>query len=311
VSTSFRTRRPLRVFDVVDAFALERGLTGAHPRPIGAVRVLLLADGQRSFERPPELVLGYNRLGYAVSYGRLRFPDGAERVGNFDAGPFRLRVESRHYQAVEVADVVLPEVEPLRIELAAGHAYPFPAAITPPARVGDPTVPALTLLRGAVFTPDGEGRAGVLVESPTAVPYRTDADGQWVLVFPEGVPASALVDVTVTAPGADPVVGRDVPVTPAGEASLAQTAVRGRVRAPGVDPRTVTVRVAGLAAGVRADGAWFCYFPVDHGGGQVAVTATLPDGRSRTVPDVEVTPRRTTTVPEFSFPPEVMRSRDA
>jgi hypothetical protein len=311
--TGFRTRRPVRVFDLVDGFALERGLTGAHPRPIGAVRVLLLADGAQTFARPPELVLGYNRFGYAVSYGRLRYPDGAERAGTFGVGPYRLRVLSEHYQTSDLSGVELPAAEPLRVELAAGYTYPFPVAITPPARVGDPTVAALTLLRGAVFAPDGSGVAGAVVDAPTAVSYRIGADGQWVLVFPDGAPASELVDVTITAPGANPVVVREVRVTPAGEATLAQTALRGTVRAPGVDPRTVAVRVTGLAgqAGVRADGAWSCYFPLDHGGGRVTVTATLPDGRRRTVPDVEVTPRRTTIVPEFSFPPEAMRSRDA
>lgn len=320
----YRTRTALRVFDPVDSFARNRGLAGARPRPIGAVQVYLLADrtpgAERNFDVPPELVLARDPDGYAISYGRLRTPDGGVRATRFLGGPYLLRVRSTYYQVADFDGVRLPatadQPEPYELVLSPAYTYPFPTATTPPmVKLDDTGATALTLLRGAVLAPDRRGIPDARVTAPTAMPYRTDQDGQWVLVFTEGVPPSAQVDVTIAVPGANPVVLPGVPVDPGGTATLAQTALRGRILAPGANPGSATVLVEGTpgAAGVRADGAWNYCFPIDQPAGSVSVTATLPDGRSLNARDVPVTPRHTTTVPDFSFPRSHhgLRSSDA
>jgi hypothetical protein len=309
----FRTRKAVRVFDILDGFARRRGLTGAHPRPIGPVRIYLLADhtpgAERTFDPPPELVIGWDHEGNAISHGRLRTPGGGSRDGGFRGGPYTLSVRSSFYQRTDFDGVAIPatasQPEPCTMVLEAAHTYPFPVATTPPpVQLGTTPTVALTLLRGAAFAPDGTGLADVLVSAPGAVGYRTDVDGQWVLVFGEGVPAEATVDVTIAAPGTDPRTLTGVPVEPGGDATLAQTALRGRIRAPGVDVSLAAVRIDGFpaSAGMRRDGAWGYYFPLDQTATGVTVTATLPDGRTRGVTGQPVTPNRTTIVPDFSFP---------
>lgn len=311
MTVRYRTTTAARVFDIVDGFARARGLTGARPRPAAAVRVFLLADhtpgAEQSFDVPPELVLVRDQSGNVVSFGRLRYPDGAVRAVDFRGGPYTLRVRSAFHQVADFADVRIPatadQPEPYPMVLDAGYRYPFPRVSTPPAvQIGDAAVAALTLLRGTVFEPDGTGVADAAITAPGAVRYRTDADGQWVLVFPDGVPATARVDVTVELPGRDPVTLPGVPVEPGGEATLPQTALRGRITAPGVDPATATVWVGDTPGGIRTDGTWVFYFPPTQPETRVTVTARLPDGRTQRVPDVQVSPRETRTVPAFSFP---------
>lgn len=309
----YRTTTAARVFDIVDGFARLRGLAGARPRPAGTVRVFLLADrtpgAERFFADPPELVLVRGPDGNAVSFGRLRYSDGAVRAVDFLGGPYILRVRSTCHQLADFPEVHIPatpeQSEPYSMVLDAGYRYPFPRVSTPPAvQLGDAAVHALTLLRGAVFQPDGTGVMNAVVTAPGAIRYRTDEDGQWVLVFADGVPATASVDVTIELPGADPIVLPDVPVEPGGESTLAQTALRGRIVSPGTDPATATVRVTGSpgAAGVRANGLWAYYFPPNQSDARVTVTATLPDGRSQRTTDVPVGANRTSVVPDFSFP---------
>lgn len=206
-----RSLTATRVFDIVDGFAAQRGLDGARPRPLGRVRLFLVADrtpgAERTFTDPPELVLATSDSGYAVSFGVVQQPDGSRHVEPFGAGPYLLRVRSDRYQVADFDGVSLPatvgQPEPYEMVLAAGYSYPFPVAATAPSiEVGGPTSAALALLRGEVLAPDGSGVADANVSAPGATPYRTDADGQWVLVFADGVPAAGAVDVTITAPGA-------------------------------------------------------------------------------------------------------------
>jgi hypothetical protein len=313
IGYEYRTLAATRVFDIVDDFARQRGLAGARPRPIGSVRIFLIADHtpglNRVFPVPTEFVLTVNDHGYAISFGRLLQADGTERAVAFGGGPYLLRVRSDYYQVSDFDHVELPatqaQPEPYEMVLEAGYTYPFPVASTPPtAQVGNSVTNALALLRGAALAPDGSGVADAVVTAPTATQYRTDTDGQWVLVFADGAPASGLVDVTVTAPGAGAVTVPRVTVTPAGEAVLPQTALRGRVLAPGTDPATAVVLVDGQPGqgGVRSDGVWAYYFPLTQAATTVTVTATLPGRGTMTVPGVPVTPRSTTAVPDFSFP---------
>jgi hypothetical protein len=315
--TEYRTRAAVRVFDPVDLLARVRGLAGTRPRPIGALRVFLLADhtpgAERSYERPPELILGQDTQGYVISHGKLRDARGRVSGGGFGGGPYSLRVNAEHYQVAEFTGVRIPasaeQPEPFELPLRPAYSYPFPRAVAPPVvELTGSTPRSLSLLRGSVLAPQGTGVADAEVTAPGAFPYRTDTDGEWALVFPEGAPGP--VDVTITVPDSPPVVLTGIVLTPGGTTSLAQTALRGRVRAPGVDPRTATVRVMGSpgTAGIRADGGWTYCFPPDHQTGEATVAAALPDGRTLTV-TAAVTPRRTNTVPEFRFPE--MRSSDA
>lgn len=309
----YRSRTATRVFDIIDGFALQRGLGSARPRPIGQVRLFLVADhtpgANQVFATPPELLLTTGASGYSTSFGLVRQPDGSQIVEQFGAGPYLLRVRSDRYQVIDFDNVFLPatagQPEPYEMVLAAAYTYPFPVTATAPSiEAGGATSAALALLRGAVLAPDGSGVVDATVSAPGAVSYRTDTDGQWVLVFTDGVPATGLVDVTITAPGTGPVMVPGVAVTPGGEVVLPQTSARGRIIAPGVDPSTAVVQVLGQPgqAGVRGDGVWAYCFPPTQAATTVTVTANLPDHRSTTVPDVQVTPRATTTVPDMRFP---------
>lgn len=309
----YRGRTATRVFDIIDGFALQRGLDGARPRPIGQVRLFLVADhtpgANQAFATSPELLLTTSASGYSISFGLVRQPDGSQIVGQFGAGPYLLRVRSDNYQVIDFDNVFLPatagQPEPYEMVLAPACTYPFPVTATAPSiEVGGTPSAALALLRGAVLAPDGSGVVDATVSAPGAVSYRTDTDGQWVLVFADGVPAASLVDVTITAQGAGPVVVTGVAVTPGGEMVLPQTSVRGRIAAPGVDLSTAVVQVLGQPgkAGVQGDGVWAYYFPPAQAATTVTVTASLPDHPSITVPDVQVTPRATTTVPDMRFP---------
>src|SRR5262249_998022 len=159
--------------------------------------------------------------GYSISFGLVRQPDGSQIVGQFGAGPYLLRVRSDNYQVIDFDNVFLPatagQPEPYEMVLAAAYTYPFPVTPAAPSiEVGGTAWAALALVRGAVLAPDGSGVVDATVSAPGAVPYRTDTDGQWVLVFTGGVPATGLVDVTITAPGTGPVVATGVAVTPGG-----------------------------------------------------------------------------------------------
>lgn len=312
-SIEYRSRTATRVFDIIDGFALQRGLAGARPRPIGQVQLFLIADhtpgAGQVFATPPELLLTASNGGFSISFGLVRQPDGSQVAGQFGAGPYLLRARSDNYQVTDFDNVFLPatagQPEPYEMVLAAAYTYPFPVTATAPSvEVGGTTSAALALLRGAMLAPDGSGVVDATVSAPSSIPYRTDTDGQWVLVFTDGVPAAGLVDVTITAPGTGPVVVTGVAVTPGGEAVLPQTSVRGRIVAPGADPSAAVVQVLGQPgqAGVRGDGVWAYYFPPAQAATTVTVTATLPDQPSVTAPGVQVIPRTTTTVADMRFP---------
>lgn len=309
-------RAPLRVFSLIDAFARAWGTAGTRPRPIGPVRLLLLADraprAERTFTGPAELVLKHTPAGYAVSYGRLREAAGGAGILPAAGGSYRLRVCAPLYQRVEVEEVRIPatpeQPDPFSLALQPSYLYPFPTAVTPRSGDGRAAAPGgLTLLYGSVLAPDGSPVAGAAVTTPEATAYRTTEDGQWVLVFAAGVPGSARVDVTITVPGAAPMLLPKLPLTPGRATVLPQTALRGRILATREETAAARVRVEGAPAtvGARRDGAWRYYFPPDQRETRAAVTAVLPDGRALTARNVPVVPRRTGSVPDFRFPPTI------
>lgn len=132
---ALRLRRPVRVFDLVDGFAADRGLAGPRPRPIGPVRVFVDIDTGAG-GTGAELVLRTNRDGYAVFFGQLRLPGGAVRRVAL-SGTHTLRVDSPYYEATEFAGVPIPagdQPEPYQLLLRPGPNYPFPTATEPATR---------------------------------------------------------------------------------------------------------------------------------------------------------------------------------
>ena len=290
------------IFDLEDAYARDRGVLGPHPRIDGPVRLLLVGRmtpaGREEIAPAPELELRRNDRGYDLFFGIVRSP-GAERT-HLDEGTYVVRVDTDgRYQRAERADVRIPEpAVPYVFDLAPGHAYAFPSGSSVPRSLGP------TLLRGALQGPDGAGLADATVEVVGVTErYLTDRSGQWVLVFPDGQ-ASGDVTVRFGLPDGSTTDVASVPVAAGREATLAQTALRGQVVTNAGRPIAgAVVSVGGRPGSARSgpDGAWSYFFGVAQAAINVNVTATLPDGRSQTAPNVPVQPRATVVVPRFRF----------
>ncbi|MCG8346178.1 MAG: carboxypeptidase-like regulatory domain-containing protein [Chloroflexales bacterium] len=293
----------IAIFDLEDRYARLRQGGESHPRPIGPVAMYLVGrmiDGQRQdFAQPLELRVRRNPSGYYLFFGEVKQRDSTLRRVDLAPGAYIIRVESQYYQVAERTDIVLPRYDAAYFfDLAPGFAYPFPAQVW---KSHGPT-----LLRGNLYHRDGAGLAGALIEvagqEQQGINYRTDATGQWVLVFPYDQPSTdikvrfTLPDGTTKEVNAHIVHGRDT--------SLFQTALRGWVlNEAGVGVRGATIRVEGRPGQTTtgSDGGWFYYFDLDQPAAQVRVTATLTDGRSRTQGNVPVQPGATTVAPTFRF----------
>ncbi len=294
-----------RVFDLEDRFARDRGTRGPHPRPLGRVTFRLLAEivgnALRPFDSQPELEVRRNGGGYDVFFDILRLSDGTRRRGGL-SGTYAVGVESEFYQAVERDDVLIPQPDqPYGVALEPGYAYPFPTESTRGGSAG------VTLLRGSVPAVDGRGMAGVTVEvTGKSNSYRTDASGQWVLVFPDTQPAEQ-VDVHFTLPDGTVTNVAAVQVTPGRETSLPPTGLRGSVLTDrGLAIAGARIQVTGQPMSSASDrnGGFFFYFGLDQPPAVVTavdVTATLPDGRTQTRPTIPIQRRATVVVPAFRF----------
>jgi len=303
---------PTRAFDLEDAFAAKRRTRGPHPRPIEPIVFRLLAEvvgGVRRPLTPPlELVVRRNASGHHLFFDTVRVADGGTRRVTL-AGRYVVRIESPFYQTFEAADLDLPlPGEPFGpVELQPGYAYPFPPPSTDLVPQGDVMVRVAspTLLRGGILTTDGQGIAGVTVRAGDASAYRTDASGQWVLVFPS-TQAEGNVDVAFTMPGAPgPITVHAVGVVPGRETSLGQSALRGWVQTR--DGRAL----AGATVGVRgalgedhgrstsaADGRWAFHFPPNVPAADEVMTVTITSaGAPPAVQQAQVLRRRTVLVP--------------
>jgi hypothetical protein len=222
------TVRAVRVFDPVDAFLADRGLDGAHPRPVGPIRLLVFRQ---------ELRVRTNHQGFLVFYGRVTAADGIARLLDL-TGTVRIRVESDAYAPAEF-DVTIPGAEPATLALQPGPAYPFPMATPLPRGHGGtgtaaaavasvrsgphlPPVPvAPALLRGTVADESGPV-PDATVAAPGASGVLTNHSGQWVLVFGEPAPETATVEVTLP----DGRTGRTGDVPLRGTAALTVTIPR-------------------------------------------------------------------------------------
>jgi hypothetical protein len=298
-----RSLSAMAVFDVEDRYARERGVRGAHPRPIAPVRfravARITAGGRVDLQPQLELDVIRNQSGFDLFRGSAG-PLGSDERRRLDEGTYAVRVVAGGiYQTVERADVVIPTpATAYRFELEPGYAYPFPSGAASASGAGP------TLLRGGLQGPDASGIEGARVEvAGTTRTYTTDESGQWVLVFPPNQVTGA-VTVRFVLPDGTVANVAGVPVVAGRDSVLAQTALRGRVTTTeGAPIAGATITVGGQPGETRSqvDGGWFYFFRPDQAGTNVTVTATLPDGRSQSRGAVPVQPRSTVVVQSFRF----------
>lgn len=310
---------PALIFDLEDRYARDRGVHGPNPRPIGPITLDVLGKFEGGNPQPLPTALGLpvvrNESGYYISFGGAKGPDGTILRDALVPGTYLLRIASpsHFYQPVE-GNVDVHPVDEIRknrvyfFDLEPGHAYPFPVESTLSGGKGP------TLLRGSVRRTDGSSVAGAQVENVAnaARPFKTDENGEWVLVFPDEQPTGNL-SVVVTIPtdnGPAAITINDVLVEQGRASSLRQTVLRGQVvDSVGSGIPGAVVRVDGREGQTMTaeDGLWAYYFrlnefPVSQAGPTVSVTAQHPDGRTLTQTNVEVKPRETLVVPAFRFP---------
>jgi hypothetical protein len=302
--TEIRHLSATLAFDPVDVFAKTRSGPATRPRPLGQIRLRLVAEiaaGVRTdLPEPIELRTVANHEGYVVWFGRVRAADGSVRIWP-SPGRYVVRAEALYYQSAEVTvDVPTPSLA-YDLELAPGPAYPFPAGGLVPRAAGP------TLLRGTLQAPDGTALEGATVEvTPQTAPptprVTVDATGQWVLVFPD-TQSSGNVTVRFTLPNGTVTDVPAVPVVAGADSALGATRFRGFVTSKGIPVAGATVTVAGAAVSVssRADGAWQYVFPLNQVAANVDVQAQLPDGRNLTQQNQPIQPRATVVVPSFRF----------
>lgn len=299
----------LVVFDLLDAFAKDRGLSGDFPRPLGRLKLQAvgrLDDGvPEPLDPPYDLAAIRTASGFYVSDGRMRRSRGHPLIA---AGRYVIRISGEYYQAAE-QEVTFPEPDQpaYAVDLEPNHAYPF-ARPEASARIDSPT-----LLRGDVLTPEGQGVEGATIQVPgQSNVYRTDDTGAWVLWFgrPKDVFAGdaneAQVALRVDLPG-EPPVHYNVPgvkLRRGFTSSLAQTALRGRVTAAGglgVASARVRITNPNVEAATADDGRWAYCYRLNKRSARVRVQAFHPDGRTLPPRDAEVKRRETVTVPTFEF----------
>ena len=295
------------VFDLEDSYARSRRVSGKHPRPRGSLKFYLagqvLNGVRQNFAEPLEMSVINNNSGYHLFFGKVKWPDKSARHALTKGNRYVVRVESEFYQVVERDDIEWPLPQPFTpyfFDLDPGYAYPFPTESTLAGGLG------LTLLRGALLSPDGEGIASATVRVQNqSNTYRTDQTGKWVLVFPDSqASGNVMVDVALSSPPSQFQVA-GVNIERGRTSGLRQTALRGHVVTPagvGIGGAIIEVSNHPGQAGTRNDGSWFYYFPLNQPSAAVTVTARLPDGRTQTLTNVQVQSQETSPVTAFQFP---------
>jgi hypothetical protein len=322
----YRRQTAALIFDFNDQYARDLGVSGHHAQPIGGLRFHLVArlEGGNRVAIDPPLVLAVQPTpsGVYVFFDRFRTPDGAERGSMLPDGRYALRVESDFYQLVdiELQSVsqqlsLAPPAGPgnhVSRDLLPGYAYPFPGPLPidtrtmPAGCAAAPVGNGPTLLLGSLHDVGGAPISGATVHipgQPSVNGYRTDATGQWILVFPRNQP-SGEVTIRVERPGQPDIDVQNVCLVRGRQASLHETSLRGAVLRAGVGVSGAVVTVDGHpgSATTRADGSWAYYFDPMHPGGAVSLSVTLPDGTAENRPNVLVKRRATVVVPVFRFP---------
>lgn len=291
------------------------------------------------FAEPLELAPTRNPSGYQLFFDQVRLANGQTRRIDLPPATYILRVstpDTNFYQTVERTDLTLPLARgaTFAIDLLPGYAYPFPAPGT--FRTGR----GAGLVRGSFVNARGEGVEGgtvsitpqPLINVPGPIPstrpwnfgaYRVDRNGQFVLIVPDprdypgaqpGLPAPANPATGEGAVTVHFVNGAAVADLTAvafvlgNETTLQQSAVRGAVLDRGIGVPNAAVQIQGEAAAATTarDGSWVYYFALNQPSLPPAIVplniaATLPDGRSQTLPGFPVKPRATSWTPAFRF----------
>jgi hypothetical protein len=228
---------------------------------------------------------------------------GASPLLRIPPGRYRLLTASEFYQDdVRIIDWPPDPLAIPTIELRPASTYHFP----------DLTIQTnqLTLLRGNLYEEGGDrkpikGATATIVVPKNTWPFAscmTDENGGWVFAIPLGR-AAAPFNATIhfDAPDGNGFDIQPVPVTPGGETSVRQTALRGSVlttRDVPIPNAAVTVSGIPGASITRSSGEWSFYMRLNQQSAAVAVTATAPGGRSQTQ-NVQVENGVTLTVPAF------------
>lgn len=319
MSAAISSRSPgaMLILDLQDQFARKRGFSGAHPRPLGRVRFLLVARTDKAMQAsvrlpaPLEMQVIQNPSGYYLFFGKVKATDGSTRRVDAQGWPWTIRLVSDFYQTMEQTPAEIPAsfapgssgsgaVSPITFVLSPGPAYPFP---------NEPAGEKRGRLRGTLRNPDGSPIPGVRVEAidvdhqPQFDPARTGEDGQWVLVLPS-LPSDGFVNVRFTFADGTVKDVTQVPVEANRENNLPQTVLRGQVRLRNAGAGNAAIRVdkvKGAQTVTDAAGNWFLYLDLLQGGGKVTVIAKLPDQKSSKSTSVTVQPRLTVAVPSFDF----------
>jgi len=326
--------RPSYALAAVDLLAQALAVRGpiAPPTcPLSCAIVEQLAPVARTFTPPLMLELRQSANGSVLFDGRYRVGDGPLRDVPLGDGQYTAELRGDYYRPQRFtldwppAALRTPLVGgvPVDVPLSPSAAYPYPDVTTLPFNLGP------TLLRGSVFTADGDPVVDAIVDVPALLPLnpalpawpftapRTGPPGDRALLLPDrrrfGIAGETTAQppvamtVRVQHPNGGPVVNiLNVPVTLGRENSVANTALRGQVTRAGGFPLggvVITTSVNALASRTRDDGRWTLYLdPNQAGVANVAVTATAPDGSTATLNGVAVISRATVVVPTIHLP---------
>lgn len=305
------------ILDLQDQFARKRGLAGAHPRPLGGFKFLLVAMTDAvthtsvTLSSPLEMNVTQNPSGFFLFFGMVKARDKSTRHAGLRGWPWTIRVESDYYQDFEMTLPASPDpfasgpaasgaMSHIVLPLVPAPNYPFPDE--PPDHPGG-------RLRGALRNPDGTPAAGVQVQaldgtgaarSEMAV---TGRDGQWVLVLPT-LPPDGSLTVRFTFPDGTVKDATAVRVVGGRENNFAQAVLRGQVRRKNAAVAGAVIAVSSLK-GVQtltdADGNWIFYLDVSEAGGRATVAVQLPGKSAKKSSTVTVVPRGAVFVPAFEF----------
>jgi hypothetical protein len=312
VVTEQHPRTAKLVFSLEDQFLRAWLGTTAQSQSLGRVWFWLVshtANGVETRFDPPRLLhVSQNSSGFHIFFDQEQRKDGSRRNLQLTDGSYRIRLTSEFYQTLEQS-IVVPGMDQLfKITLDPNTAYPFPA--THPLRL-EPTESCtdqrlqrrgLTLLRGSLHTPTGEGLSNAQVEATGSNIFKTDSTGQWVLWFPNDQPSGPLT-VKITHSDGNLEEVQNVCVVQGRETSLNQTSLRGRVTRSGIGVSKAIVSISGQAEQGMTDqeGNWSFYFGWDQPAANLSITAKLPNGSPSPAFNVTVQPRTNVLVPTFNF----------
>jgi hypothetical protein len=327
--------RPQFAIAAVDLLAQALAARGPLAPPtcaLACVIVAQVAPVARTFSAPLSLVLRQRDNGALLLDGRYRVRDGPVRDMPLGDGVYAAELRGKHYRAQPFSLVWPPPTlrtpvdafgAPLDVALFPSPAYPFPDLTVLPFNLGP------TLLRGSVFTANGDPVSNAVVDVPAlpalipltpAWPFiatRTGDTGDWALLLPDrrriGIPGEATsqppipMTIRVQHPNGGPVVNIvNVPVTLGRENTVPNVALRGAVTRDGGRPLAdvvITTSANALQTRTRVDGRWTLYFdPNQADVVNVAVTATAPGGSTVTVNGVAIRNRATVVVPTIYLP---------